>query len=168
MQLPHTFKVGLTRRPAEELYGYHRNIWTLTIWNIDNFTKIFFCYSILYGLSLAMVKISIVFLYKRIFRAQSRGIQYTIWATQLFNVFIFIIWLIGLFFACRPLDYYWSYASNVTGTCPDPIDGGLVYPILNILMDAWMLVLPMSQIWSMRLSSKSKLGVLIMFSLGLV
>lgn len=140
----------------------------MNIWNIENFTKVFFCYSILYGTTLAMIKISIVFLYKRIFRAQSMVIHYIIWAAQFFNVSILIIWLIGLFCACRPFKYYWSYASNVEGTCPDPIDQGLVYPILNALMDVCMLIIPMSQTWSMRLSFKSKLGVVLMFSLGLV
>lgn len=80
-----------------------------------------------------MIKISIVFLYFRIFRAQGVLVNYIVVGTQVFNVIIFIIFLVGLFVACRPLIYYWSYAASVTGTCPDPIDRGLVYPILNIM-----------------------------------
>jgi hypothetical protein len=115
-----------------------------------------------------MIKISIVFLYLRIFRAQGMLVKYVIVATQIFNIIIFIIFLVGLFVACSPLDYYWSYAAPVSGTCPDPIDRGLVYPVLNIIMDAWLLILPVSQVWTMCLSWRSKLGVLVMFGLGLV
>lgn len=153
---------------TENYYGFLSNVWDLRIHRIDIFTEIFFCYSILYSLSLAMIKISIVFLYLHIFRAQGILIHYIIVGTQVFNVIIFIIFLVGLFVACHPLIYYWSYTAPITGTCPDPIDRGLVYPLLNIIMDAWLLILPMSQVWSMGLSWRSKLGVLAMFSLGLV
>lgn len=159
---------SLTTNRAENHYGFLSNIWDLRINRIDDFTKVFFCYSILYSLSLAMIKISIVFLYLRIFRAQGVLVNYIIVGTQVFNVIIFLIFFVGLFVACQPLNYYWSYAAPATGTCPDPIDRGLVYPILNIIMDAWLLVLPMSQIWSMGLSWRSKMGVLAMFGLGLV
>lgn len=115
-----------------------------------------------------MIKISIVFLYLRIFRAQGLVVHYIIVGTQVFNVIIFIIFLVGLFIACHPFIYYFSYTDTIDGSCPDPIDRGLVYPSLNIIMDAWMLILPMSQIWFMGLSWRSKLGVLAMFSLGLV
>lgn len=115
-----------------------------------------------------MIKISIVFLYLRIFRAQGVLVNSMIIVTQIFNITIFIIFLVGLFVACQPLVYYWSYAAPVSGTCPDPIDRGLVYPILNAIMDAWLLILPTSQVWSTSLSWKSKLGVLVMLGLGLV
>jgi hypothetical protein len=115
-----------------------------------------------------VIKISIVFLYLRIFRAQGVLVNYIFVGTQIFNIIIFVIFLVGLFVACQPLNYYWSYAASVNGTCPDPIDRGLVYPLLNIIMDAWLLILPMSQVWSMGLSWRSKLGVLAMFGLGLV
>lgn len=162
------FEHGLTIYRAENHYGFLSNIWDLRITRIDDFTKVFFCYSILYSLSLATIKISIVFLYLRIFRAQGVLVNYIIIGTQVFNVIIFLIFLVGLFVACRPLAYYWSYADPLTGTCPDPIDRGLVYPVLNVIMDAWLLILPMSQIWFMGLSWRSKLGVLAMFGLGLV
>lgn len=67
-----------------------------------------------------MIKISIVFLYLRIFRGNL--LKYLVWATQAVNVAVAIIFIVGLFFGCQPLRYYWAFADDTEGTCHDYLD----------------------------------------------
>ncbi|KAG6361253.1 hypothetical protein INS49_009477 [Diaporthe citri] len=140
----------------ENHFGYSRNLWTLQIWNIDNFTKAFFAFSLVYAVAHVMIKISIVFLYLRIFR------------TQAVNVAVAIIFIVGLFIVCQPLPFYWAYADDTQGTCHDYIDESGVYPGLNMFLDVWMIVLPASQLWRLKITRKAKIGIMAMICLGLV
>lgn len=146
-------------------YGYYRNIWAIRPYDLDTFAKIFFGMQVVYGLVIGMIKITIMFLYLRIFSLCKR-ITLCVWVTQFVNVSTIIIFLVGLFFACQPLSFYWAHASPVTGTCPDPVDKGGVTPGLNISLDVWMIVLPLFHVWNMKMGWKDKLGVIGMFSLG--
>lgn len=150
----------------ENHFGYSRNLWTLQIWNIDNFTKAFFAFSLIYAIALAMIKISIVFLYLRVFRG--KVLNYIVWATQAVNVAVAIIFIIGLFIVCQPLAFYWAYADDTEGTCHDYIDESGVYPGLNIFLDVWMIILPASQLWKLKITKKAKYGIMAMICLGLV
>lgn len=138
----------------------------MQIWNIDNFTKAFFAFSLVYAVALAMIKISIVFLYLRIFRGNM--LKYLVWATQAVNVAVAIIFIVGLFIVCQPLPFYWAYADDTQGTCHDYIDESGVYPGLNMFLDVWMIVLPASQLWKLKITRKAKIGIMAMICLGLV
>lgn len=138
----------------------------MQIWNIDNFTKAFFAFSLIYAVTLAMIKISIVFLYLRVFRGNV--LKYIVWATQAVNIAVAIIFIVGLFIVCQPLAFYWAYADSTEGTCHDYIDESGVYPGLNIFLDIWMIVLPASQLWKLKITTKARYGIMSMICLGLV
>lgn len=76
-----------------------------------------------------MIKISIVFLYLRIFRGNL--LKYLVWATQAVNVAVAIIFIVGLLIVCQPLPFYWAYADDTQGTCHDYIDESGVYRQYN-------------------------------------
>lgn len=42
------------------------------------------------------------------------------------------------------------------------------HAVLNLALDVWMLVLPISQLWGVGLKFKKKLGVIAMFSVGIL
>lgn len=169
--LTHPTNACLNIRPfppkTGEHYGYYRNLWSLTIPHLDTFTQVFFGASIVYGFTIGMTKMTIMFLYRRIFRLCAH-ITLCVWATQALNVAVMVIYTVGLFIACTPLEFYWAFAAPVTGECPDPIDSGGVTPGLNVALDCWMIALPLCYVWKMRVDWRDKVVVVGMFSLGLL
>lgn len=150
----------------EEYYGFYRNLYTGEIWKIDQATKVFFAFEIVYALALGMTKVSIVFLYLRVFT----GVMFrrVLWATQVFNALVMLSFIVGILVSCKPLEAYWAYASDVEGECPDSWDTSGIYPALNMALDLWMIALPVAQVRKLKMDNKAKIGVLAMFGLGLL
>lgn len=42
------------------------------------------------------------------------------------------------------------------------------HAIVNIALDLWMLALPASQVWGLKMPLRRKIGVMIMFGLGIL
>ncbi|WYZ46848.1 hypothetical protein EsH8_IX_001073 [Colletotrichum jinshuiense] len=77
-------------------------------------------------------------------------------------VFIFV----GLF-QCSPVNLAWTFwTGETTGTCINIVHIALAHASINIALDIWMLILPITQIWGMNLGRRKKIAVMFMFSLG--
>lgn len=110
-------------------------------------------------------KIAIVFLYFRIL--EGHKIRMLLWATQVANFLIMISFIIALGLSCRPIWAYWAYSYDVDGsTCPDLWDTRGFYTGLNLALDVWIIMVPVYTISRLQLDTKSKLGVISMFCLG--
>lgn len=73
---------------------------------ITNFLQIFFVFEVLYTLTLGIIKISICFLFLRLF--PERRIRRYLWATQLFNVTVVVVFVIVDLAQCQPMSYFWD------------------------------------------------------------
>lgn len=73
---------------------------------ITNFLQIFFIFEVLYTLTLGIIKISICFLFLRLF--PDRRIRRFLWATQIFNVTVVGVFMIVDLAQCQPLSYFWD------------------------------------------------------------
>jgi hypothetical protein len=70
-------------------------------------------------------------------------------------------------FQCRPISYYWSgWDGEHQGTCLNV--NGLAWSnaAISIVLDGWMLALPISQLFGLQLHWKKKIGVAMMFVVG--
>ncbi|KXH28860.1 CFEM domain-containing protein [Colletotrichum simmondsii] len=146
--------------------GLGRDIWTLQPYKITEFLKILFSTQIFYITGLSTIKASILFFYLRIF--PSLRFRRVLWATQGFNVLLLFLYLILTFTQCRPLNKYWlGWDGEQAGVCMDFNKLVLTHVGFNILLDIWMLVLPLTQLYKLNLGFKKKIGVIMMFSVGL-
>ncbi|KAK1503719.1 CFEM domain-containing protein [Colletotrichum abscissum] len=146
--------------------GLGRDIWTLQPYKITEFLKILFSTQIFYITGLSTIKASILFFYLRIF--PSVRFRRVLWATQGFNALLLFLYLILTFTQCRPLNKYWlGWDGEQAGVCMDFNKLVLTHVGFNILLDIWMLALPLTQLYKLNLGFKKKLGVILMFSVGL-
>jgi hypothetical protein len=145
--------------------GLGRDIWTITPKQITDFVHIFYAMEILYFAQVALLKLSLLFFYLRIFPGPN--IRRLLWATIIFDVCFGTIFVFLAIFQCRPISYYWkSWDGEHQGTCLNVNSLGWTNAAISILLDAWMLGLPMSQLVALQLHWKKKIGVGMMFVVG--
>ncbi|KAF9874908.1 CFEM domain-containing protein [Colletotrichum karsti] len=148
--------------------GIGRDIWTLSVEQITAFIRGFFAFEIVYSVTLAVIKASVLFLYLRIFGSITEVFRQILWATQIFNVAVCLAFVIVNLNQCKPLSYFWyGWDGRHPGYCIDLSAMALSHAALNIAMDVWMLVLPATQIYKLNLQKRQKAGIMSMFGVGI-
>ncbi|KAK2035205.1 CFEM domain-containing protein [Colletotrichum zoysiae] len=149
-----------------EQTGGGRDIWTLTPGQITNYLIFFFTFGLLYMTCLFFIKASILFLYLRIFPDEI--FRRVLWCTQLFGLLLWLSFTVTSFAVCQPLNFFWNgWAGESKGKCFDLNAFGISHGALNLALDVWMLILPASQLYNLRMKRKKKVGVMLMFSVGI-
>jgi hypothetical protein len=147
--------------------GIGRSSWTLDFWQIQDLLIVYFILEVLYFLAIGLVKISMCFLYGRLF--MDTLFQRMIWATQVFNVLVVLSFVLLVLTQCQPLSYFWmAWDGEHDGTCINTQAVAYVHSAINIALDLWLLVLPATQIWNLRLTTKRKAAVTGMFAMGIL
>ncbi|KAH8783056.1 hypothetical protein F5883DRAFT_351013, partial [Diaporthe sp. PMI_573] len=146
--------------------GMGRDIWTLTPDEITQFIKVFYVFGVIYAFTLGLIRMSICFLYLRLF--QDEKVRRLIWATQIFNALVIVLSFIIYLLHCRPLSYYWTrWDGEHQGTCFNFSDMAYAHAGINISLDIWMLALPFWQIMKTEMLPRKKLQALVMFGCGI-
>ncbi|KAL0931313.1 CFEM domain-containing protein [Colletotrichum truncatum] len=141
------------------------------VWNVEpsavtEFFKMLFASQVLYLTGLMVIKASILFFFLRIFPAP--GVRKILWATQAVNFVVGLVYVSLTFAQCRPLSMYWTgWDKDHSQVCFDFNKLILTHASINIAMDVWMLILPLTQLYKLNLVLRKKVGVMLMFSVGL-
>jgi hypothetical protein len=146
-------------------YGLGKDIWTLTPTKITDFIHVFYALEILYFAQVALLKLSLLFFYLRIFPGPM--VRRLLWVTVIFDICFGMLFVLLAIFQCRPISYYWSgWDGEHQGTCLNV--NGLAWSnaAISIVLDGWMLALPISQLFGLQLHWKKKIGVAMMFVVG--
>ncbi|KAF6842283.1 CFEM domain-containing protein [Colletotrichum musicola] len=145
--------------------GLGKDIWTLTSSQIEHFGFWFYLLEPLYFLQMGLVKMAILFFYMRIF--DRAGLTHQLWGTVAFNAVNTIVFIIVGIFQCTPIDFYWKkWDGAQQGTCININAVAWVNAAISILLDLWMLYLPLSRIRTLNLHWWKKLAVGMMFCVG--
>ncbi|KAK7433675.1 CFEM domain-containing protein [Colletotrichum acutatum] len=129
----------------------------------------FYALQTLYHSCIDIIKASILFMYLRIFHLPGEKITIALWVTQVFNLMNGIIFIFVGLFQCNPVSLAWTFwTGDATGKCIDIVYLALAHAGVNIALDVWMLVLPLTQVWGMNLARRKKFAIMFMFSLGLL
>lgn len=86
--------------------GLGQDTWTVPFDEITRFVRYFYVLEIFYFLELALLKLSLLFFYERIFPA--RNVKRVMWATIAFNCVFGLTFVIVAIFQCRPISHYWD------------------------------------------------------------
>jgi hypothetical protein len=120
---------------------------------------------VLYFSQIVTIKLSLLCFYLRIFPQLKvkRIIQGTIAVNILYGItFVFL----GIF-QCSPVSFYWTkWDAAHPGKCYHNNAMAWANACISIVMDFWMLALPISQIVNLQLHWKKKVGVGMMFLVG--
>ena len=122
-----------------------------------------FVASFFYLPSLLGYKMSILFLYLRIFKIE-KVFRYCTWLVM-FITFGYIFsnaWT--QLFNCPPIIKYWR--PDIPGHCDSSTKPPLIYGSLNIITDLLIFVLPLPMVWRMQLTLKEAIEVSVIFILG--
>ncbi|KAH7245728.1 hypothetical protein BKA59DRAFT_476161 [Fusarium tricinctum] len=145
--------------------GMGRDLWTLTASQITHFGMFFFVMAILYFALQTTLKLSMLFFYLRIF--PTRGVRRLLWGTVAFTVLFGLVFVFVAIFQCKPINYFWTkWDGEHAGTCADVNAITVSSAAINIALDIWIMGIPLSQLKQMNLDWRKKIGVGMMFSVG--
>jgi hypothetical protein len=121
-----------------------------------------------YILSLCLIKISILCFFLRIFPDPTfiKVIKGTIGFTVLTTA------VIGILACCQsnptePSQEGWNGSSD-EGLHMDIQALVLSHAGINVALDVWMFILPLTQLYSLGLKTKKKIGIILIFSVGIL
>ncbi|RGP71701.1 hypothetical protein FLONG3_7005 [Fusarium longipes] len=148
--------------------GMGLDIWTVTPDQITNFGLNFYIMTILYFMLQTFLKQALICFFLRIF--PTKGVRRSLYATTVFNWLYGLIYIFLTIFQCRPINLFWTkwqHKEDYAGSCLNInymtwSSGGF-----TIALDLWILSIPLSQLKKMNLDWKKKVGVGVMFSVGL-
>ncbi|KAF1348155.1 hypothetical protein BDV97DRAFT_298975 [Delphinella strobiligena] len=146
-------------------YGMGRHMSDLSAENVQIILKLTIAYQIIYGTTLAAIKLSYMTFYCRVFRIRADFMR---WAYGL--IAVIISWWIGntlqALLICRP--FVKSWIPTTPGQCGNSILAYAMVAIFNIATDVAMLLLPMPYIGSLQMQKKKKYVLILMFGVGLL
>ncbi|KAI0973693.1 hypothetical protein F4678DRAFT_425557 [Xylaria arbuscula] len=117
---------------------------------------------VLWGAANTCVKLSILSLYTTLF--PNPKFQKVSYGTMVVSATFFIYVFLTAFVTCTPVQFNWD-KSIPGGTCGQSVPF-LVSGILNVVIDAFIVALPMPMLFNLQLSLYKKFSVAVMFSLG--
>ncbi|KAI8933501.1 hypothetical protein NX059_009238 [Plenodomus lindquistii] len=147
--------------------GLGRDIWTLKDYQITNVLYYYFLGEIFYVTALGISKLSILFFYLRVFPA--KDFRMKIHAVM----GVCVAYTVAFFFAttlqCIPVSMAWNQWDGLhKGRCNDIHLQGWIAAGINIVLDAWVMILPLNNLAKLNMKLKQKLMVMSMFSVGII
>lgn len=147
--------------------GFGRDIWTISFDQVSEFLHIFYIFECLYVVTPGVIRMSICFMYLRLF--PDAHFRRWIWGTQSFNIAFTIAFLAAGLAQCRPLSTFWlNWDGEHPGQCVNINAMVRSHAAINIALDLWMLALPASQVFGLMMSKRKKIGLMVMFGVGIL
>lgn len=146
--------------------GLGRDVWTMSFDKITAFVRWLYILEILYFFQMTLLKLTLLFFFLRIF---PRGmVRNLIKGSIAFTVLYGVTFVIVAIFQCRPISHYWINwdKEHKDGQCININALAWSNAIISIVLDVWMLVLPLWQVFRLQLTWRKKLSVAVMFLVG--
>ncbi|KAI0442915.1 hypothetical protein F4803DRAFT_517274 [Xylaria telfairii] len=149
-------------------YGYFIHQWDLHLGDLIEITYILQIGGVLYSVSLPLLKASILLEWTRLFVPQ--GTRNVFWWLCIILAGIQLSFLVAsvfaLSFSCTPYQRIWDF--TIVGKCIKKSELEITSATIHFASDIVILILPQKVIWSLHMSLKKKLGVSVIFSLGVL
>ncbi|KAI1412961.1 hypothetical protein F5Y13DRAFT_162195 [Hypoxylon sp. FL1857] len=150
-----------------EVHGGYVHQWNYRMKDMPEFIRSGFLATTFLFASLLFLKAAILLEWMHIFASHTRNLffwtcQFLLWIHILFNFSI----IVAFNAKCKPYEKNWN--SLLPGTCVDykPID--VASAIFNLVADVLIFILPQKVIWSLRMSLNRKIGLSIVFTMGVL
>jgi hypothetical protein len=145
--------------------GLATDVWTVPFENITKFVFWFYVLAIMYFVLIAMVKLTLLLFFLRIFPKPT--IRKLLLATIAFDVLYGVSFAAAAIFSCLPISHFWTkWDTGGSGQCINMNHLAWANAIISIVLDLWMLALPLYEVFSLQLSWRDKISVTIMFLVG--
>lgn len=145
--------------------GLGRDIWTVPVDDINRFLFWLYTMEILYITQILFIKLTMLFFFLRIF--PKKVVQSLFKYTIVFTIAYGVAFFITAVFQCRPINYFWDgWDGEHHGHCVSVTGLAWVHAAINILLDIWMLGVPLHQVFHLQLSLQKKISITLMFLVG--
>ena len=146
-------------------HGNGTHLWNVSVGNFIQETLLAHASEILYSVTICVTKISILSLYIQLFSPVQTArilVHFLLWV----NVVYYIVGCFVEAFQCQPRMRIWE--PWVAGTCFNQTAIQLSSAVINTCSDFAILLLPMMTVWHLNVKKNTKLGLLAIFSTGLL
>ncbi|QKX63842.1 uncharacterized protein TRUGW13939_11013 [Talaromyces rugulosus] len=145
--------------------GLGKDIWTLEFQNIQRILYVFYVQELLYVICIVLTKICFLLFYVRIF--PSVTMRWVIRASGVLTLCYGIAFLFAFSFQCSPVSFNWeSWDGEHEGTCVEKNTLVVAAGALNVVLDAWVIALPIPSLLNLQASLTLRLQIIAMFSVG--
>lgn len=146
--------------------GLGKDLWMVAFDDITFVLEMYYYSEVLYLIVVFLTKISICCFYLRVFPKRALRIRvYTVIGLTVASACAFIPITI---FQCTPIPGAWlKWDGTYEAECRDVMVQALWGAVASIVLDIATIALPMTELWSLNLSLRRKVGVMLMFAVGL-
>ncbi|KAJ8113025.1 hypothetical protein OPT61_g4751 [Boeremia exigua] len=146
--------------------GLGKDVWTVPFGQITTFVRWLYVLEVLYFFHITLLKLTLLFFFLRIF--PKRIIRNLLKGTIVFTILYGLAYVIVAIFQCQPISHYWTNwdKEHNDGHCININALAWSNAIISIVLDVWMLVLPLYEVFKLQLSWRKKISVAIMFLVG--
>jgi hypothetical protein len=145
------------------------------IWNLDSnllnlpdeasrLVKLLFACSIAYSSAITFTKCAIIASYLRIF--PDKNLRRVLFMVGFVVISFWISSVFAIIFTCLPVQAAWDF--TIQGKCFPVVTFFYVYAGFNIATDIILCVAPIPLLWAMKLPTRQKFIVCILFGIGLL
>lgn len=126
--------------------------------------------SLNYAAAVWALKLSILLLYIRLFRVDSRSFRLFLYFGIFATSSLSLSAIVALVVACQPLHYFWTqFEDHTTGYCRLNIDTlYLTMAVINLFLDFYLLALPIPRVLKLQMSPRKKFIVCSSLFLGVL
>jgi hypothetical protein len=152
--------------PAEKIYRIVK-VRTMVVAGVSDADEQQFTWltEIFYFMAIAFTKLSFLFFCLRIF--PRKELRLVVHALIGITVAYGLSFIIACIFNCTPVSYIWtSWDGEHTGTCINFHVFAWVHAAINIALDVMIIGVPIPELLRLSLSTKKKVYIIMMFSLG--
>ncbi|KAI1046659.1 hypothetical protein LB505_014283 [Fusarium chuoi] len=145
--------------------GLGRDAWLFSPDTINSYLCYLYIGQTLYATDVFLTKICVALFYLRIFPVVS--VQRLIWGTIVFSALGMVIFDILAIAQCQPISFYWTGWDKLhEGHCLGVQPLAWAIAAVGIILDVWMLAIPIWQLVQLQMKWQRKLAVAIMFTVG--
>lgn len=117
--------------------------------------------------ALGFTKIGILGFYLRVFPGED--FRRICWVTIAICTAYIPAFSLGTIFHCTPVSYTWTgWTGETSGACLNFNTFAWTHAIINIILDFFIMALPLRQIWQLNMGTRSRIMLMIMFCVGML
>jgi hypothetical protein len=148
-------------------YGMGQHVSTLPAPRFRLFLQVLYGMYHTYDFAVGLSRISALFFYKRVFGTASTSRIFAIhfWSCLVANVAWLVIMSFVALFNCTPIAAFWDRAiPGYAGyTCIRTIDMQLGHGVTSVVIDLWLLLIPMPFVMKLQMTGRKKVLTILVF-----
>ncbi len=131
--------------------------------------QIVFALELIYNICHLAIKLSLLFLYRAVLTFNNPRFKAAWYAIGAYVLAFTVTTIFGTLFQCTPMHYGWDRIyGRMKGHCVDLKAEVSSTAVLNAVGDVLLLILPIPTLWNLQLPLKQRIGLCMIFLLGIL